>query len=925
MDASASDTVLHLFGRRDELSLLSTAFTALQGGDGGVVVVSGQAGIGKTTLIEAGLSLCDPAVSPVRLAAEEWSRLSAFGMFADVLRTEVAVPNTVGDGEQVWPGSQGYLVQEALAEYFEQRASREPLVVIAEDLHWADPASLQTLGRIGRIAAGLPLVLVASTRPVAEDSTVAQLIRSWQRLGAVTVGLEPIDSAAAVDLVAEAARCERTDGLVEVVSRAGGNPLFLTELAKTLVADGLGPEVHGSIRLPSLQAAVLNRLANLTPSSRQLLAAAAILGNSFYIDDLAALIKRSSLDLDDALREVLREGILHAEGDRAVFAHDLVHDAVYDDIPAPLRVAHHREAARLLTEVGASLDRIAAHLVRSAQPGDHQALEQLEAAAVEAGRRSPPVAVELWRTIVDLLDPLDPMIDAVRVGLAGALVGSGRAAEAAEFCASVVVVALPGPARAALVARLCQALLFQGRWTEARAVMDQALESVAEGGPRARLLALRAASILFGGDFAGAIPAAQEATRAGADLGDVPSQVRALTVEAQAHAEAGRYAESVEAGARALVLAVGDGSAAAFEPQPYAIQGLMYFDADRAAEAEAVIDAGVRSAESLGARASLVRNGVTHLYVKLHQGEWDHAVALFDEAAQLALELGLTMFNFAPAGRAFIALQREGPAASQTWLDALGSGHESYRNHQAVLSRAMVAVAQGDIAGGKSVLHAGWSDCVERGRALGCRVLGPTLAWVAMECGEQALALDVADKLQELADEEPTVRSVAAAALVARGLAESDSGSLRLGVEAYAPTPRRLDQIRAEGYLAVALAREGEIEQAREVARSALAGWAELGADWASADLVARLREAGLRLGSRGARARAAVGWDALSPAEERVALLVAEGWSNPQIAERLVISRRTVESHVARVLAKLGLRSRAGVRAVLPDHGKHQ
>lgn len=169
--------------------------------------------------------------------------------------------------------------------------------------------------------------------------------------------------------------------------------------------------------------------------------------------------------------------------------------------------------------------------------------------------------------------------------------------------------------------------------------------------------------------------------------------------------------------------------------------------------------------------------------------------------------------------------------------------------------------------------------------------------------------------------EQNEVASLAGAALRCRGLAEDDAEILRAAVAAYASGSRPLELALASEEAGAAFARQGMVDQAGPPLQQAAEIYERLGAarDLARAEAV--LRQAGIRRGRRGPRGRPRTGWHSLTPTERTVAQLVAEGLSNPQIGDRLYVSRRTVQTHLAHVFAKLDLSSRAQLAAVVTQH----
>jgi DNA-binding CsgD family transcriptional regulator len=159
-----------------------------------------------------------------------------------------------------------------------------------------------------------------------------------------------------------------------------------------------------------------------------------------------------------------------------------------------------------------------------------------------------------------------------------------------------------------------------------------------------------------------------------------------------------------------------------------------------------------------------------------------------------------------------------------------------------------------------------------------------------------------------------------AAATHCRGLVDADPAILLAAAEEYDRLTSPLLRGLALENAAVLLAGTGDAQAARVAYRKAIDMFTDLDATWDVRRADSRLRPLGVRRGPRGPRQRPATGWDALTPAERGVAVLVAKGRSNPDIAADLFLSRRTVQSHVSHVLAKLGAQSRVDIARVFAD-----
>lgn len=199
-------------------------------------------------------------------------------------------------------------------------------------------------------------------------------------------------------------------------------------------------------------------------------------------------------------------------------------------------------------------------------------------------------------------------------------------------------------------------------------------------------------------------------------------------------------------------------------------------------------------------------------------------------------------------------------------------------------------------------------------------LLGPDLVRLACSAGQREIAEGVTLAVEGIAASN-AIESYTAAALRCRGLLDSDLAKMTRAVETYARASRNVETaLTCEEAAGIAI-EDGEREAARELLERAWDIFTHLDAVRCLARVDARYRQLGIRRGVRGPRRRPAWGWGSLTPTETEVAELVAEGLSNPQIAERLFISRRTVQTHVSHAFAKLNIASRAQLAVQVIEH----
>src|SRR5215216_1637140 len=441
-----------LRGRTVELRTLADALGRAAGGRPAIVVMEGEAGIGKSRLLAEALQAArSRGLEVVAGRGHDLERNRPFGLLADSLgcsrsspdprRVAIAALLATHDGDRGVatvssdPGLQFQAV-DAFLELVEALALRGPLVLGLDDLQWADPSSLLTLGALARRLTGSPVALLASLRPLPRGAELERTLEALDAGGARRLSLGQLDQGAVTELVAEAVAAEPGPRPMAEVAAAGGNPLFVTELVAALLSEGAIRTVDGRTEVaemsmpPNLRLTILRRLSFLPDDTLEALRPASILGPSFSLTGLSATTDRSVLELSSVLAEAIRACVLEDDGDRLRFRHDLIHEAIYEDLPASVRLALHREAGRRLAAAGAEALQVAEHLARGATPGDAEAIAWLTRAAGDAAPRSPAAAAELLERAIALAEPADPGRDRLLADRAGALMWSGRLAEA---------------------------------------------------------------------------------------------------------------------------------------------------------------------------------------------------------------------------------------------------------------------------------------------------------------------------------------------------------------------------------------------------------------------------------------------------------------------------------------------------------------
>ena len=668
---------------------------------------------------------------------------------------------------------------------------------------------------------------------------------------------------------------------------------------------------------PTLRLTILRRLGFLSEETMGALRAATILGSNFSLADLSTTTTGSVLALSEALREAIRASVLADEDGRLRFRHDLIRDAIYDDVPRSVRLALHGEAGRRLAERGAPVRQVAEQLARGAVVGDREAVAWITAAAEEAAQRSPDIAVDLFDRVLELMQPSDADRDRVRAARAATLMSAGRVAEAELACRDVVDRSPDAAAEAAARACLGLALLTSGRPAAGLEELERAAGSPELDEPdRARALGWVSIARLWLGDLDGATRAAEDARAAAAGSDDELTSSIAASIDSMVTLGAGRVEDSARQIEDALARAGAGVDRGGMDYPLHVPKAFVLMELDGFDEARFALDTGARLSDQRGAHWHQASYLMASAVVRYLSGEWEEAGDDADTSDELAEVTGEGYHLIITRGvQALVQLHRNDVEAAEETagraMAQLATTGARYHQQWAMLASGLVREARGDLTGALKVLAEAWEQCVQMGLRVDFRVIGPELVRVALLCGDRELAQRALAGLTELAAASD-VRSLDGLVLRCRGLLEDDPALLDAAVDAYAESPRVVERATAQEDAGAAHLRRGDVERGRALVEQALEGYQarSMHRDLARAEAV--LRSAGIRRGRRIARGRPAFGWASLTPTEETVARLVAEGLSNPQIGDRLYVSRRTVQTHVAHVFTKLGVSSRS-------------
>jgi DNA-binding CsgD family transcriptional regulator len=932
-----------IVGRGQELAQVRAALVAATGGAGRLVLVSGEPGIGKTRLtsaiadtageydvpVAAGGAIDDPGMPPLW----PWRGVGrSVPALADVLR---AAAGPAGEPSAAAAGSAAarFVMFAEACRVLASAAAERGLLVVLEDLQWADRSSLLLLRHLaGELARTRLLVVVTFREPT--DAPLADLLPVLLRAGATRsirlTGLSRPD-------IAQWLRQLGTGGDVDQMAErlragTGGNPLFVRMLVErgALAADG------GLTGFPELRHLVLAQLVQLGEPARQLLAAASVLGEQIDPPVLAEVTGLAAAEAGALLDQAVARGVLVPVPDVAglSFAHALVRDAVYGDLAPSRRMALHEQAAHALERSGrgpACAGQIAGHWRRSGGPGwaAHCTAWAREAARSATASLAYDEAARFTALALESAEA-----DAAQAGAAGAGLRADLTLDAAraEFLAGRVEASL---ARCQAAARLA------GQAGRADILASAALVITGMGDPDTT-----AAVDLLCASAIRAVPVGDTALRArlrarqAICAAETGSAVRArdLSAEALALAEQSDDPDALLDGIHARHLALSSPHFLA-ERRELATRACEIAHRARQPLAELwghvwLVDAAFQAGDLAAVDHELGRIEQLAAYSKhsiawwhLHRlratraalvGELDEALAHNEAARAVAAQIGaVSTTGMYHAFLNQLALLR-GTLDRQTGEAALAVLRE----------RASIPLVRAFIP----LIHALLGDhdlaraTFEEFRHLpGTVEVG--LRWAALLnlIGTVALLLDdteTAERVyQEVSGLPPGYAGDGSGLVFSLGATPRWIGDLALAtgrvdeaIRRYTDAIEMNARIGARPGLAlsrlglaralVATANPADLPRARALVTEAAAELRRL-------DLPGPLAAADALLAGIDAAARAG---SPLSPRESEVASLIALALSNRQIAERLVLSERTVETHVRSILAKLGYSTRTEI-----------
>lgn len=897
----------------------------LQSVDSGpsALVLEGEAGAGKTTLWLAGISAArDRGFRILTARAGQAETTLAYAAVADLfgdLPSEVfvglpdvqrlAVDRVLlradGDGP---PTDQG-AVAAAFTAAVERLRADGPVLVALDDVQWLDPSSQAVVAFAARRFSGHVGVLVTE-RAEHEGPGAAGWLQVGDSSDVRRVNVGPLSLGGLHALIStRLGRSFPRPTMVRIAEISGGNPFYALELARAIDAGG-----SQSVLPATLAELMRRRIGRLEPETQVLLLAAAC--EAAPTVDLLARVTDSTVERTaELLTEAANKGIVTINGDAVAFSHPLLARSVYTDAKPGERRAMHRSMAESVVLAESR----ARHMALAAARADPVTLAALDTAAESASARgAPAAAAEMLELAIGLGGDTPPR----RIRAADHYLHAGDLERARSLLDGVTERVPSGVHRAMALNLLASMRIQHNSFTDAVGLLEQALEhDEGDREVRVRTLLLLAYARLNAGEFGAALQSAERAAAYAEDVGlaDLTSQV--LAVRTNIACMCGRGVDWT--GIRRALALQDHSSEAPIAFRARANYALLLAFVGRLDEAMQQMAFVHQRCLERGAETDLIFVAVFSALIEIWRGRYDDATRIAEETVERAQQLGgehmrvvaktIQSAVAAYAGRqnetrdvarrAIELAERCGSPRLADWASiSLAFLEVSLRNYEEALQILQPMVERFPFLPGTEMITVGFvPDAVEAMVALG-------------RAAETEPMIDALEANGRLLDR-PWMLAMGARCrslwLAARGDVDEASDMARVALTHHERLPMPFERARTLLLLGQLQRRQRQKEASRTTMTEALGVFEELGTPlWA--------RRARAEIARAGASSNGSMG---LTPSELRVAELAASGMTTKDVATALFISPKTVETNLARIYRKLGIRSRAELGRVFGEN----
>jgi DNA-binding NarL/FixJ family response regulator len=899
------------------MKVIGSHVNAAAQGRGGVLVIEGPPGIGKSRLLTEVLTVAEAAgVRTLFGEAFEYQQsVPFFSLFMATLRADPPVGNIEALRR---PGSSddlSYWVVHDLADAIHAAAAQTPLAIVLEDIHWADTGTLLALRALATAGPNAEVLWVLTTRTGAGGPAVQDTLSVLERAHATFVRVGAMSPGAVADMVQDAVRANADESLLNLAVKAHGNPFLVSELVGGLDEEGR-LDVSGGLAVATgqdlprrLGATMQQRLDLLSHDASEVVQVAAALPDRFSAALLAAMMERRPAALMSALAEAVRADLLIEDGEHLRFRHELLREATRQSLPQSLRRAMERQSASIMLGMGVPPAEVATQLARSAECGDREAISALRQAAQSVSHSDAGAAADLSKRALDLWPPQDAERGRLVAETVGLLNRARRYEESEELAVEALSTAASSEEEAEIRLRLPA---FTRHSTQRRVAENRRALELTEvtDVTRARHMALLAYNLMLDDKDGQYRAVAEKASAAAESTGDLESKVIVdLTLACFDCADGypsralGNLEELCELGASSDLVAH------LLVENYYANWLALVGRLDDAAKRVAAgADRAKREHNAMALDIWAALDGIVHLAA----GRLTAARAAV-ESLPRPEQTGATELDMV---RLVILVQVATSTDDRNLLqETVADAHDAY-SHGASMVRRTAAHVLALAAWHRGDLHEAmrWfgGDISIFGtppmpHSLDQLILAARVASAAGDAGCRARVMRGVEKLQR---EEPVIPLFAAVAGYVRGLLESDADALLIAARQLQLASRPMLYAAAAEDAGTQLALDDRRDEALDHLNAAFDAYTRH-------EALADARRVGRELRGLGverrivSQSRAKTGWDSLTGSELKVANLIAQGATNRAVADQLHLSLHTVKTHAHNAFAKLGISSR--------------
>jgi DNA-binding CsgD family transcriptional regulator len=932
---------VRLLERDAELAALGAACESASHGDGRLVLVEGAAGIGKSALLARAADLAvERGLQVLRARGSELESDFAFGvirqLYEPVLARASAAEQTVllagaaGPAARLFAVDGGagaglsadgaFAVLHGIYWLTSNLTLRSPVALIVDDVHWCDPSSVRALAYLAHRIGDLPAVMIVAMRPAEPDSPAALLDELRCQPNANRVILAELHQGSVARLVRAELPAASEALCAACYSATAGNPFYLRELLVTVAAEhgrGVSGVAVTEVAVPTLGDRIIRRLRRIGPNAVDLARAMSVLGEGGHLADAAAIAGLAEPAAAAAAAAMARMGVL-AAADPIAFVHPLVRRCMYDTLSVAERDRAHRTAASRLVAAGAPTEATAVHLAACRPARRPQVAAALRNAAGIAMRRAAPETAARW-LIRALAENATEPPRAVLLHELGRVEAAGREPSAITHLREALDLTADPIERGQIAVDLSEILVAAGQWEAGVTAVSDAVAGI-DGDLTVAPDLAAIQTVAWANDPRLAASFDDQRTRL-LQLTTGPSwssRALAVTLGAVSVMRGDCSATSralLEDGLRDWQL-FADHSAGGFA-SAQALIALTVLDADE--RATEVADALYARAAKDGALIGTLTAMGYRCLLAIRRGELALAEADMRTCLQISLQNGMQLL-VATAISILTDAILERPSLSDIAVTAEEA--ELSPDFAETCGGAMLLEARGRLRVARGARDTGVADLRAAGRVYRGLRYGPPFSFWRSHLA-LALSAQHRDEALELTSQElqiaaatglPRAHGIALrhAGLVVGG--ERGMDWLEASVQALSGTTAKLEYATSLVELGAALRRAGQRTRARESLSAGLDLAHHCGAERLTSRTLLELQAAGAR-----PRRIAQSGLDALTASEFRAAHLVSQGRTNPEVAQALFVSLKTVETHLSHAYAKLGL-SGPGARLRLAE-----